>query len=318
MAELRGRALIAWLIVCLVWGSTYLAIRVGVAHVPPFYFGGSRFIIAGLVLGAIALARGARLSWDPRVLGGVALLGAFYLLGGNGGVVWAEQFVPSGLASVFVVSVTIWAALFDALIPGGTMKLTPMVIIGLLVGFLSSLLLVGVTPAELLAADWRGPIALTFASASWALGSVYAKRRPVKLPLMLSASLQMLAGGILLMLLGLVTGEAVPASIPQGAIYAYWYLVVFGSIIAFTAFNYALQHASPTVVGTYAYVNPVVAVILGWLFLDEAITGRTLVAMALMLGSVALIQFGAQAGALTRRLGGSVGRWVGGSQTTAG
>ena len=120
MAELRGRALIAWLIVCLVWGSTYLAIRVGVAHVPPFYFGGSRFIIAGLVLGAIALARGARLSWDPRVLGGVALLGAFYLLGGNGGVVWAEQFVPSGLASVYVVSVTIWAALAAPCFLGST------------------------------------------------------------------------------------------------------------------------------------------------------------------------------------------------------
>ncbi len=295
MAELRGKALIAWLVVCIVWGSTYLAIRVGVAHVPPFYFGGSRFIIAGLVLGAIALARGARLGWDPRILGGATLLGAFYLLGGNGGVVWAEQFVPSGLASVYVVSVTIWAALFDAMIPGGTMKLTGLVVVGLIAGFLGSLLLVGVTPAELLAADWRGPIALTLASASWALGSVYAKRKPVKLPLLLSAAVQMMAGGILLMLLGLVTGETVPASIPREAVYAYWYLVIFGSIIAFTAFNYALQHASPTVVGTYAYVNPVVAVVLGWLFLDEAISGRTLIAMALMLGSVALIQFGSQA-----------------------
>lgn len=302
MAELRGKALIAWLIVCVVWGSTYLAIRIGVAHVPPFYFGGSRFIIAGLVLGGIAMLRGARLTWDPRVLGGAALLGAFYLLGGNGGVVWAEQFVPSGLASVYVVSVTIWAALFDLLIPGGNMKLTAMVVIGLLAGFLGSLLLVGVTPAELLAADWRGPIALTLASASWALGSVYAKRKPVKLPLLLSTAVQMVAGGILLVLLGLVTGEQVPAAVPSEAVYAYWYLVIFGSIIAFTAFNYALQHASPTVVGTYAYVNPVVAVILGWLFLHEAVTGRTLVAMALMLGSVALIQFGAQARLLLVRL----------------
>lgn len=292
MSELRGKALVAWLIVCLVWGSTYLAIRVGVAHFPPFLFGGTRFLIAGLILGTIAIVRGARLPRDRAVWAGLAALGAFYLLGGNGGVVWAEQFVPSGLASVYVVTVTIWSALFDALIPGGTTRLSARVVLGLAIGLIGSMLLVGTTPAELLAADWRGPIALTLASASWALGSVYAKRRPVRLPLTLSASLQMLCGGAFLTILGLTTGERLPAALPAEAIAAYWYLVLFGSIIAFTAFNYALQHASPTVVGTYAYVNPVVAVLLGWAVLQEPITPRTVVAMVMMLGSVALVQFG--------------------------
>jgi drug/metabolite transporter (DMT)-like permease len=292
MAGLQGRALVAWIIVCVVWGSTYLAIRVGVTHLPPFLFAGSRFIIAGLILGAIALLQGARPPRDPRTLAGIAILGAFFLLGGNGGVVWAEQFVPSGLASVYVVTVTIWSALFDALIPGGSTRLNARIILGLAIGFIGGMLLVGATPAELLAADWRGPIALTLASASWALGSVYAKRRPVHLPLAMSTALQMLAGGALLTVVGLATKETVPATIPGEAVAAYWYLIIFGSIIAFTAFGYALKHASATVVGTYAYVNPVVAVLLGWAILHESITGRTLVAMAMMLGSVALVQFG--------------------------
>lgn len=301
MAELRGKALVAWLIVCLVWGSTYLAIRIGVTHLPPFLFGGSRFILAGLILGSIALLRGARLPRAGAAWAGTAILGAFYLLGGNGGVVWAEQFVASGLASVFVVTVTIWSALFDALIPGGSTRLTPRIILGLAVGFIGGMLLVGATPAELLAADWRGPLALTFASASWALGSVYAKRRPVKVSLTLSTAMQMLWGGLFLGILGLATGETFPSSVPSEAVAAYWYLVIFGSIIAFTAFNYALQHASPTVVGTYAYVNPVVAVLLGWAILREPITTRTLVAMAMMLGSVALVQFGDRMPVLARR-----------------
>jgi drug/metabolite transporter (DMT)-like permease len=301
MAELRGRALVAWLVVCLVWGSTYLAIRVGVTHLPPFLFAGSRFIIAGLILGAIALARGDRFPRELAGYAGAAVLGAFYLLGGNGGVVWAEQFVSSGLASVYVVTVAIWSALFDSLIPGGTLKLNARIILALAVGFVGSLLLVGISPAELVAADWRGPIALTLASASWALGTVYAKRRPVKLPFLLSTATQMLWGGLFLTILGVAVRESVPASIPGQAIAAYWYLIAFGSVIAFSAFNYALKHASPTVVGTYAYVNPVVAVILGWAILNEPITARMVVAMVLMLGSVGLIQYGDRLSALFTR-----------------
>ena len=308
MAVLRGRVLAAYLIVCIVWGSTYLAIRIGVAHVPPFLFGGVRFLLAGALLGAVALWRGERLPRTPRVLGALVVLGGLFFLGGNGGVVWAEQFVPSGLASIYVVTVALWTAGFDALIPGGKTTITGRVVFGLVLGLLGSMLLVGVTPAELIHADLRGPIALTLGSASWALATVYAKRLGLKVPLTLSSAIQMLAGGALMLTAGLASGEKVPAAIAGEALAAFGYLVVFGSILTFTAYNYLLRHASPTVVGTAAYVNPVVAVLLGWLILSEPITARTLVAMAMLLTAVVLIQLGTRPAAKTQAADKSAGR----------
>jgi drug/metabolite transporter (DMT)-like permease len=308
MAVLRGRVLAAYLIVCIVWGSTYLAIRIGVAHVPPFLFGGVRFLLAGVLLGAVALWRGERLPGTPRVLGALVLLGGLFFLGGNGGVVWAEQFVPSGLASIYVVTVALWTAGFDALIPGGKTTITGRVVLGLVLGLLGSMLLVGVTPAELIHADLRGPIALTLGSASWALATVYAKRLGLKVPLTLSSAIQMLAGGALMLTASLASGERVPAVIAGEAVAAFGYLVVFGSILTFTAYNYLLRHASPTVVGTAAYVNPVVAVLLGWLILSEPITARTLVAMTMLLAAVVLIQLGARPAAKAQAADNSAGR----------
>lgn len=311
MAVLRGRVLAAYLIVCIVWGSTYLAIRIGVAHVPPFLFGGVRFLLAGALLGAVALWRGERLPGTPRVLGALVLLGGLFFLGGNGGVVWAEQFVPSGLASIYVVTVALWTAGFDALIPGGKTTITGRVVLGLVLGLLGSMLLVGVTPAELIHADLRGPIALTLGSASWALATVYAKRLGLKVPLTLSSAIQMLAGGALMLTASLASGERVPAVIADEAVAAFGYLVVFGSILTFTAYNYLLRHASPTIVGTAAYVNPVVAVLLGWLILNEPITPRTLVAMAMLLTAVVLIQLGARPAAKAQAADNSAGRLAG-------
>ncbi len=311
MAVLRGRVLAAYLIVCIVWGSTYLAIRIGVAHVPPFLFGGVRFLLAGVLLGAVALWRGERLPGTPRVLGALVLLGGLFFLGGNGGVVWAEQFVPSGLASIYVVTVALWTAGFDALIPGGKTTITGRVVLGLVLGLLGSMLLVGVTPAELIHADLRGPIALTLGSASWALATVYAKRLGLKVPLTLSSAIQMLAGGALMLTASLASGERVPAVIADEAVAAFGYLVVFGSILTFTAYNYLLRHASPTIVGTAAYVNPVVAVLLGWLILNEPITPRTLVAMAMLLTAVVLIQLGARPAAKAQAADNSAGRLAG-------
>jgi drug/metabolite transporter (DMT)-like permease len=292
MVGLRGRVLVAYLIVCVVWGSTYLAIRVGVTHVPPFLFGGARFLLAGAVLGAVALWRGERLPRSRKVLGALALLGALFFLGGNGGVVWAEQFVPSGLASIYVVTVALWTAGFDALLPGRKAKITTRVVLGLVLGLLGSMLLVGVTPGELMHADLRGPIALTLGSASWALATVYGKRLGLKAPVTISSAVQMLSGGALMLGLGLAAGEQVPRAVAPEAIAAFGYLVVFGSILTFTAYIYLLRHASPTVVGTAAYINPMVAVLLGSLILDEPFTPRTLLAMGIILTSVLLIQLG--------------------------
>jgi drug/metabolite transporter (DMT)-like permease len=290
MAGLRGRALVAYLLVCTVWGSTYLAIRVGVMHLPPMLFAGIRFVIAGLLLAGIVLATGDRLPRSLRDWKVLAVTGLFLLLGGNAVVVWAEQHVESGAASVFVAAVPLWAAFFDALWPGGTTVFTWRVGVGLALGFLGSALLAGVTPSQLLSADMAGPGALTLASASWALGTVYSKRNPTDTSPYAASAVQMLAGGLVITLLGLVLGEAGQWRWSSAGIGALAYLVVFGSIVGFTAYAYALRHASATVVGTYAYVNPVVAVLLGWLILRESITGRTIAAMVLILGAVLMIQ----------------------------
>src|ERR687896_730445 len=208
MAGLRGKALIAYLLVCTVWGSTYLAIRVGVMDLPPLLFAGIRFVIAGLLLAGIVLATGDRMPRSLRDWKVLAVTGLFLLLGGNAVVVWAEQHVESGAASVFVAAVPLWAAFFDALWPGGTTVFTWRVGVGLALGFLGSALLAGVTPGELLSTDLKGPIALTLASASWALGTVYSKRNPTETTPFSGAAVQMFIAGAVMTLLGVVLGEA--------------------------------------------------------------------------------------------------------------
>ena len=290
MAALKGKALIAYLIVCVFWGSTYLAIKVGVTELPPFLFAGLRFLVAGLILLAVARALGDPLprKSDWRTL---AIVGLLLLAGGNAFVVWSEQYIGSGIASIFVVTVAMWTALFDAIIPGGSSELNWRVIAGLLLGFLGTLLLVGATPAEILAADKRGPLALTMASASWSLGSVYAKRHPTQASPYMGAAFQMIVGGGAVALLGTALGEWASWHLSSRGIGAIAYLVIFGSILGYSAYSYALRHASATIVGTYAYVNPVIAVLLGWLLLHEPVGPRTFIAMGMILIAVVWIQF---------------------------
>jgi drug/metabolite transporter (DMT)-like permease len=299
MTALRGRALVAYLLVCTVWGSTYLAIRIGVGHLPPFLFAGVRFLIAGLLLAGIMRLAGDRAparrqDWRTLVVTGVCLL-----MGGNAIVVWAEQYVTSGTASVLVAAVPLWTAFFDALAPGGKTVLTWRIGAGLAIGFLGTALLAGVTPHELAQAHLHGPVALMLASASWAAGSVYWKRHPTEVSPYVAASVQMIVAGGLLVVLGLALGEASRWQLSAPGLGALAYLIVFGSIVGYTAFGYALKHASATVVGTYAYVNPVVAVVLGWLILHEPVSGRMLVAMGMILGAVLLIQLTNGAGRFT-------------------
>lgn len=290
MAGLRGRALIAYLLVCVVWGSTYLAIRIGVADLPPVLFAGARFFTAGILLGGVVLATGGHL---PRSKGEWKILsigGTFLLVGGNAIVVWAEQTMPSGLASVYVAAGPLWTALFDALVPGGKTKLTWKMGLGLLAGFLGICLLSGVTPSQLFSTEMRGPIALTLAAASWAMGSVYTKRNTTSVSIYSAATVQMTVAGAVLLILGLALGEAKAWHFTMAGAGSLAYLILIGSLVGYTAFGYALRHASPTIVGTFAYVNPVVAVLLGWLFLHEVVAARTLIAMGVILGAVLWIQ----------------------------
>ena len=290
MPALKGKALVAYLVVCVFWGSTYLAIKVGVTELPPFLFAGLRFLTAGLLLLGLARALGdpmpRRNDW-----GTLAIVGVLLLAGGNAFVVWSEQYIGSGIASIFVVTVAMWTALFDAVIPGGAGELNWRIIAGLLLGFLGTVLLVGATPAEVLAADKRGPIALTLASASWALGTVYAKRHPTQASPYMGAAFQMIVGGATVALMGTVLGEWPAWHLSGRGLGAMAYLVVFGSILGYSAYSYALRHGSATIVGTYAYVNPVIAVLLGWLLLREPVQARTFVAMGMILLAVIWIQF---------------------------
>ena len=303
-SALKGKALIAYLVVCVFWGSTYLAIKVGVMELPPFLFAGLRFLVAGLLLFGIARALGDALPRrsDWRTL---AIVGVLLLAGGNAFVVWSEQYIASGIASIFVVTVAIWTAFFDAVIPGGTGELNWRIIAGLLLGFLGTLLLVGATPAEILAADKRGPIALTFASASWSIGSVYAKRHPTHASPYMGAAVQMIVGGVTVALVGTALGEWASWHLSARGVGAMAYLIVFGSIVGYSAYSYALRHAPATIVGTYAYVNPVIAVLLGWLLLREPIHARTFVAMSMILVAVVWIQFSHK---LRRAVGQTAGR----------
>ena len=303
-SALKGKALIAYLVVCVFWGSTYLAIKVGVMELPPFLFAGLRFLIAGLLLFGIARALGDALPRrsDWRTL---AIVGVLLLAGGNAFVVWSEQFIASGIASIFVVTVAIWTAFFDAVMPGGTGELNWRIIAGLLLGFLGTLLLVGATPAEILGADKRGPIALTFASASWAIGSVYAKRHPTHASPYMGAAVQMIVGGVTVALVGTALGEWASWHLSARGVGAMAYLVLFGSIVGYSAYSYALRHAPATIVGTYAYVNPVIAVLLGWLLLREPIHARTFGAMSMILVAVVWIQFSHK---LRRAVGQTAGR----------
>jgi drug/metabolite transporter (DMT)-like permease len=296
MAGLRGKALIAYLLVCVVWGSTYLAIRIGVAHLPPFLFAGVRFLIAGLLLGLIVTTLGIRLPSRARDWRTLAITGVFLLCGANAMVVWAEQYVASGIASVLVSAMPLWSALFDAIIPGGKTPLTWRLGVGLAIGFLGTALLAGISPHQIAGADLRGPISLTFGSASWALGSIYWKRNPTSdVSPYAAAATQMAIAGALLCVFGLAIGEGPRFHLDGTGLKAMAYLIAIGSIVGYTAFGYALEHGSAAVVGTYAYVNPVVAVMLGWLVLHEPITARMLAAMALILGSVLWIQLAGRA-----------------------
>ncbi len=291
MPGLKGKPLVAYLLVCVLWGSTYLAIRVGVGVLPPFLFAGLRFLIAGVLLSGLALALGDKLPRRSEDWLTLAVVGVLLLFGGNAFVVWAEQYTASGVASLFVVTAALWTAFFDTTMPGGSGELGWRVGLGLLLGFGGSVLLVGTNPQQLLHADVRGPVALTCASASWAFGSVYSKRHPTHVSPYMGAAVQMLVGGAVAALFGSALGEWGTWHLSAKGAAAILYLVVFGSILGYTAYSYALHHASATIVGTYAYVNPVIAVLLGWLLLDEPVTARTFGAMALILGAVMWIQF---------------------------
>ena len=287
----RAALVTGFAVIYTVWGSTYLAIRVAVESMPPLVMAGTRFLLAGALLLAWLLARGARrptaAQWRDH-----AIAGTFLLLGGNGLVCWAEQTVPSGVAALVVGVTPLFMVLAEWGGPGGVRPRT--VTIGAL--------LLGLAGVAWLAAPWEsvaagglpraGVAALVAACGFWSIGSIYSRHAKSGADLMVGAALQMLAGGAGQITVAVASGEFAGfhwAAVTPRSWEAFFYLVVVGSLVGFSTFVWLMRHSTPALVSTYAWVNPVVAVLLGWLLLGEPVTGRTLGASAVIVAAVAVI-----------------------------
>jgi drug/metabolite transporter (DMT)-like permease len=284
--------------VYVIWGSTYLAIAYVVESLPPLLAAGARFLTAGSILVAFLLARH---QWEKRRSGAAEstlrwpravewrtafIVGALLLLGGNGGVSVAEKTIPSGIAAVIVATTPIWLSVFDALL---TRRMpSPLAIGGLLVGLVGVGILL-LPSAGLDALDPVGIGILVLATICWASGSLYARRGPLPKNQLLGTGMEQMAGGVVLLLAGSALGEIGqfdPAGVTTASLIGLAFLVVFGSLAAFTAYVWLLNHVAVTTVATYAYVNPVVAVGLGVAFHGETMSLRSLLAAALIIGAV--------------------------------
>ncbi len=285
------KTLLAFGIIYFVWGSTFLFIRIGVRELPPLLFAALRFLPAGLVLYGWMIAQGERAP-TLRQWTSATLLALLIFVGDYGLLFWAEQHVPSGIAAVMLATIPLFMALSEIIFLR-TQKLTLRLAFALLIGIggvavlVSRSLMLGSAPI-----DSRGAIALIFASMSWSVASVISRKLPLPPSKVMSAGAQMLAGGTLLTITAAAFGEFRgfhPAAISGRAWFALVYLIVFGSLIGFTAYVWLLHHESPTKVGTYAYVNPVVAVLLGYYFGGETLGMRTVLGTLFVLVSVLVI-----------------------------
>jgi drug/metabolite transporter (DMT)-like permease len=297
--ELRGRAAnhsrvaAAFAAVYLIWGSTYLAIRYAVATIPPFLMGGTRFVTAGLILYLWARRRGAARPTASQ-WGAACLTGILLLVCGNGAVIWSEQHIASGIVALIVAVVPLWMVLLDWLRPAGTRPRSA-VFVGLALGLTGLVLLVG---PDIVVSRAGGGLTLWTAlvpvagSFFWALGSIVSRYAPRPSSSSLATGMQMLAGGAAFLVVSLLTlepGHFDVHGVARQSLVGLAYLVTFGSLIGFTAYIYLLGATTPAKVSTYAYVNPVVAVFLGWAVAGEPITSRTIVAALVILAAVAII-----------------------------
>ena len=287
--SLRWRIVVAFAAIYLIWGSTYLAIHFAIESIPPYLMGSVRFLIAGGVLYAVLRWRGVeaptRAHWRSAVI-----IGGLLLWGGNGGVMLAEQYVPTGLAALIIAMVPLWMVLLnwrwvDRIRP--TMGTALGVILGL-----AGIALIAAPGQAGGVVNPIGLVILLGASLSWSIGSLYSRKATLPANALMSTALEMLAGGVLLMIAGLVLGEGAQVHLDRISlisIVALGYLVIFGSLVGFTAYVWLLKVSTPARVSTYAFVNPVVAVFLGWAFAGEELSPRMLIAAAVIVVAVMLI-----------------------------
>ncbi|TGE21589.1 drug/metabolite exporter YedA [Hymenobacter aquaticus] len=292
----RAAILGAFAIVYLVWGSTYLGIRFAIDSIPPLLMAGSRYLLAGLLLYAFMRLRGeaapTRQGWATAVIIGICLL-TF----GNGGVTLGEQYIPSGMTSLLVATVPMFLALLGWL-SGVAARPTPLVTVGLVLGLTGVYLLARTPGASHVALPGHEAIGIGLvlvAALVWAIGSLYSKKKQAASSPFLAGGMQMICGGLAMLVLGLVRGEAQGfelAAVTSKSWLAYAYLVTLGSIVAFSAYIWLLRAVEPALAGTYAFVNPVVAVLLGWAFAGEQLTVGMLGGAALIVAAVVLVILG--------------------------
>jgi drug/metabolite transporter (DMT)-like permease len=287
----RAQIVAAFASIYVIWGSTYLAIRYAVETIPPFIMGGVRFLISGAMLYLWARSRGAprptRLHWRNAIIAG-----GFLLLGGNGAVVWAEQFVPSGLTALLVSILPFWLVIIEWIRPPRR-RPSAAVLVGLVLGFIGIIVLVG--PSDVGGhGDVMplGALVLILGSLSWAIGSFWSRDAQLPESGLLTTGMEMIGGGVLLLVVGTLAGEFSHLDIhgiSNASAFGLLYLITFGSLLGFTSYIWLLDKVSPARLGTYAYVNPIVAVLLGWAIAGERLSIRTGVAAAIVICAVALI-----------------------------
>ena len=278
--------------VYLCWGGTYLTIRFAVETMPPFLMAGVRFGVAGLIIYAWARLSGAA---NPTAAEcrGAAIVGALLLIGGNGGVVWASKLVPSGVVALMVAAAPLWFVLINWWWQGGE-RPTLGVIAGILLGFGGITLLVADT-GSLANADRVDPVGaavLIMASFLWALGSLYSRKTNMPSNPLMANAVQMLIGAMMFIVIGLLSGEWAQvhfSAITAKSVWSLLYLIIFGSVVGFSAYVWVLRVAEPALVSTYAFVNPVIAVLLGWAFGGEALGFKVIAATAAIIAAVVLI-----------------------------
>jgi len=286
-----GLVLLGFAVVYVIWGSTYLAMKVGIESFPPLLLAGTRHLTVGLVLYPILRWKTReRPTWEQWRT--AIVTGSLLLFIGNGGVCVAEETVPSGVAALLVATVSLWMVIVDWVRPGGH-RPASRILVGIVLGFGGLVLLVG--PSRLGGSgrvDFKGSAILVIASLAWACGSVYSKHGSLPRSPLLGVTMQGLAGGAALWIAGFLTGEVREfhiAAISLRSWIAISYLIVFGSLLGFTSYLYILKNSTAARVGTYALVNPVVALFLGWLLAGESITMRTLLAAGVILTAVVLV-----------------------------
>src|SRR5438046_868211 len=292
-APTKARMIVAFAALYVIWGSTYLGIRFAIETMPPFLMAGARFVLAGLIMYAIAWSQGiGKSSWANWRTS--LIIGACLLLGGNGGVTISEKYIDSGLAAVIVAIVPIYIVLVGWA-SGMAQRPTAVVWVGLVGGFIGVGILLGPS-LRFSSNDAHGPAIgmsiLLVSSFLWSAGSLYSRAAKHAASPFLTAAQQMICGGILLLLTGALTGEMRrfhPGSVSILSVASFAYLIIIGAVVGYTAYIWLLRHCDPAKVATYAYVNPIVAVFLGAAFAGETLSMRTLVAAGLIIGSVAIV-----------------------------